>query len=375
VKIFFISHDASRTGGAILLLNLIQVLKESGSYEMAVLLRKGGPLEEEFLKLVKTFIWNKEVRSGKNYFKRMLQKAGNVKLPNEEIFIEIQKSDIIINNTITNGELLEVLTKEFHGKIFSYIHELRMASFRFATRNGINLTLRLSHKILTPSKSVKHYLEANYNVHSSKIFSLPYYLPNKRSKEQDYFYKEKNLDALVLGSCGTLEWRKGVDIFISVATYLKSINQLNNFKFIWKGVNEDSKEYLQCLHDVELGGLKNHLTFLPSSDEMNSFYSSIDLFFLPSREDPYPLVVLEAASYAKPTICFQDAGGAPEFVEEGGGTAVPYLDIKCVADLLLKYKNKPDLIVENGKKAKLHAEMLHQNVSSILEQFAQIVNS
>ena len=53
---------------------------------------------------------------------------------------------------------------------------------------------------------------------------------------------------------------------------------------------------------------------------------------LTSREDPYPLVCLEAAAVAKPIVCFAGAGGMPEFVEEDCGFVVPYLDIMAMAD-------------------------------------------
>jgi hypothetical protein len=38
-------------------------------------------------------------------------------------------------------------------------------------------------------------------------------------------------------------------------------------------------------------------------------------------------VCLEAAALGKPIICFGDAGGMPEFIEEVCELVVPYLDI------------------------------------------------
>ena len=56
-----------------------------------------------------------------------------------------------------------------------------------------------------------------------------------------------------------------------------------------------------------------------------------DIHLLPSREDPYPLVVLDAAAFAIPTVCFSDAGGTPEFVEDDCGYCVPYGDLLVMA--------------------------------------------
>ena len=38
-KILFISHDATRTGAPILLLNLLRLLKETGVYQISILLK------------------------------------------------------------------------------------------------------------------------------------------------------------------------------------------------------------------------------------------------------------------------------------------------------------------------------------------------
>ena len=70
-----------------------------------------------------------------------------------------------------------------------------------------------------------------------------------------------------------------------------------------------------------------------------------------SREDPYPLVCLEAASVGKPIICFADAGGMPEFVEEDCGFVVPYLDIDGFAARVIELSSSPDLLTRMSANA------------------------
>ena len=55
-SILFISNEASRTGAPILLLHLIRWILENTSIRCSVLLGHGGPIEDDFRKLVPT--WN-----------------------------------------------------------------------------------------------------------------------------------------------------------------------------------------------------------------------------------------------------------------------------------------------------------------------------
>ena len=60
-----------------------------------------------------------------------------------------------------------------------------------------------------------------------------------------------------------------------------------------------------------------------------------------SREDPFPLVAIEAASLGKPIICFENASGIPELMDGKGGFVVPYMNIDEMMNKIIKlYENK-----------------------------------
>lgn len=379
MKIFFISHDASRTGAPLLLLDLIQLLNESGEYECSVLLKNGGVLSAEFVKVANTFIWNNpEPNLHKiNRLHRLLYNYSSRKAEAKrktEIIKEVRKSAVIINNTITNGELLQIITTGFQGRVISYIHELKMASSRFATHHGIALTILFSHRFITPSHAVKLYLETEYRVSPNQVFVLNSYVPQKIWSIDDNEANYRKIK-FTIGGCGTIDWTKGIDIFVSVARYLLSLDLHKQFAFIWKGGNVNSIEYERCYHDIQKSGLNHIITLIPADGKMASFYNQIDIFLLSSREDSYPLVVLEAASFGKPIICFENAGGAPEFIQKDAGSIIPYLDVLSLAKVLLEYQQNPKLVLQKGKNAKIRMNMLHQNKSLILEQFKQIIKN
>jgi len=73
---------------------------------------------------------------------------------------------------------------------------------------------------------------------------------------------------------------------------------------------------------------------------------------LVSREDPFPLVCLEAASLGKPIVCFDKAGGMPEFVEDDCGFIVPYLDTEAMAEKIIELIKNPELRQRLGERAR-----------------------
>lgn len=375
-KIVFISHDGSRTGAPILLLNIIKLIKETGKYELVTVFKNGGPIEEEYQEVVKTYTWNKLIKRPlpKGIIQRVKNKFWPIdhdQLNKHSIVSEITDADYIINNTITNGELLEILTQNFKGKVISYIHELKMSVMKYATIEDVDKTIQLSHQFITPSLAVKHFLNENFSVPVEKISVLNSYINLSSTPASENNNSNK---MFTVGSCGTIELRKGTDLFVAVAKYLKTNKPGLNISFLWKGMNGDNETLHQIRNDIKKAKLEDVVRFIPSDNDMDSFYKEIDVFLLASREDPYPLVVLEAASYGKPIICFDNAGGAPEFVQDDAGTVVEYLDIIGLANAVDTYQKNPDLVKQKGKVAKEKVQKKHQDKNLVLAQLNQMLN-
>ena len=70
--------------------------------------------------------------------------------------------------------------------------------------------------------------------------------------------------------------------------------------------------------------------FTGQVDDSAQYLKVADIFVLPSREDPFALVALEAADCGLPIVCFDKAGGIPDFVAEEAGYAVPLEDLESM---------------------------------------------
>jgi glycosyltransferase involved in cell wall biosynthesis len=79
---------------------------------------------------------------------------------------------------------------------------------------------------------------------------------------------------------------------------------------------------------------------------------------MPSWEEPFSLVALEAVATAKPVVATR-AGGVPEFVLGGEtGLLIPPRDPQALAEALIKLIDNPQLACAMGQKGRLRVEKL-----------------
>jgi glycosyltransferase involved in cell wall biosynthesis len=102
------------------------------------------------------------------------------------------------------------------------------------------------------------------------------------------------------------------------------------------------------------------------------YFAAADVFVLTSREDPHSLVCPEAAALERPTVCFEGAGGAPEFVEEDCGFVVPYLDIMVMADRVVSLPDSLDLRIAIGSAAR-HKVAQRHNINEAAPRITEII--
>ena len=137
-KILFISHDDTRTGAPILLLNLKKAITiVNGDIEVDFLIKNC------FNQLITSFqdSWlTISLTDGRKrvLLKRIIQRFLPFSKVNEfERKIKLDTYDFILSNTITNGDILPTIRKIYKGVIVSYIHELEMASSFFTNEYDI----------------------------------------------------------------------------------------------------------------------------------------------------------------------------------------------------------------------------------------------
>lgn len=377
-NILFVSHDANRAGAQILLLRFLRLLKGNQHFQFSVLLKDGGMMENEFKEIAQTYFWkNPNLFQKSSFLSKLYQKfnsKGDYQL-NLLNNLKRQKFDLIVSNTVTNGDIMPILA-QLEIPITTYVHELEMGIQQYTKPEYFQNVKSLSKSFIACAVSVKENLILNHQIDTSLIKVLPSLLPasalNYRVEKSvnDKLRMKYNipLNAFLIGGMGTVDLRKGVDIFLHAANKLKTDSTIF---FLWVGGQETETDYKNFLIDKSRLGLEN-VFFQPSVNNPLDFMSIFDVFFVSSREDPYPLVVLEAALLSKPIICFDKAGGAKDFVEQDCGAVIEYLDVDETVEKIVELKQNQLLREQMGICGRKKVLERH-NQTSAFQTFVEIL--
>lgn len=309
---------------------------------------------EEFRSICPTVIW----RNTERVFAAM---PVGVRAKVEARLLKLQLwgrfYDLVYLNTASTASHMPVLSRLTKSTLW-HIHELEYAIRKSMSDQQRRQLLPLATRIIAVSNCVRDTLISEFGVYSNVIdvvngfVSVPCASLEEAQSLRKRIHREFNWpdDAFVIGGCGALGWRKGSDVFLQVAECLLRSTSRDRTRLLWVGGGSADEE-LRFRHDVRALGLEGYCCYVPSTPAVMNYYYAMDVFALTSREDPFPLVMLEAASRDLPIVCFAGSGGAPEFVGDECGCTVRYLDVPAFAECLKGFINSPELCRKYGAAA------------------------
>ena len=382
-KILFVSHDANRAGSQLLLLQLLRLLKERG-VPMHLLLCNGGTLEDDFAQTITITRLYQQDSVSENFISGKILKKINLhrlyeqhsaQKENDRIIQELEAQNIglVFVNSIANARVYyETLRFLHHLPLVLFVHELAMSAKIYTHEKHLSFLLNKTDHLIAVSKAVANYYVKKYDFpiqHVSTFTLIDHDHVDERLKTVQTQLLEKTYripsDAIVVGGCGNAEWRKGNDIFNWIArTVIKKTTPLPVY-FVWVGAGPQHDIYDLIESDIRQMGLSDRIILIPPTPQALDYINRFDILLLSSREDPYPLVVLEAALQEIPVVCFEDAGGAPELIEADAGFVVPYLDIPAASDAVIQLVLDPGLRQIMGEKARKKVLDRHNTEKSI----------
>lgn len=354
MKILFVSHAANRSGAPLVLLELLRYLKRETTHQATILCLRDGSLREEFARVA-------DVLSPSAPFVRASKIAAARRRINDWDFgptgqldtaawalerLNGRQSrararhiaadfDLIYQNSVASGDVLLALEPMLRAApLLTHVHELEWAIDGLGS--AWDEVKKRSNAFIAASEAVKTHLVEARGIAAEKIETVHEFLDFeslRTDREAARIELRARLrlpsEAFLVGGCGTMEWRKGADFWAQLAAQISD----SRVHFVWLGGQKNTLSR-QIEFDLERFGARNRVHFLPPTSNTAPFFAALDAFALTSREDPFPLVALEAAAQNVPVMCFEGAGGASELVANDAGFVAPYGDVAAMARAL-----------------------------------------
>ena len=244
----------------------------------------------------------------------------------------------------------------FHGADITIIESttcLERLIWHFILRNSDGL-VACSHSLANRISAIFPDLSASVKVIHNGLDPLAF----EAEQDQEACLPTELVGADFVLNVGTYEHKKGQDVLLEAFRELSGSRP--NLKLVLIGRRTPILDELQ--QAAENMGIKDRTVFvedLPHS-KIVPFFKAATMFALPSRKEPFGIVVLEAGAFGLPVVASR-VGGLPEILTSPDlGILVDPDDPSALASAMLKFLNEPEWARGIGENLRRH---VHCNFS------------
>jgi glycosyltransferase involved in cell wall biosynthesis len=296
------------------------------------------------------------------------------------IFLKKEKFDIVHCHTSKGGFIgrlaaklagAKIIIYSPHGDIFEgYFCKLATDFFilleKFAARftdKIINLTKIEIERFLEHGIGTRRQLKQIYNGINIKYYERAM---TSNLKKRDEFGLGK--DDFVCATVGRLVPVKGHTYLIKAIQ--KVVKVIPEAKFLFVGDGEIKSKLSEEIKSLDL---QENIFMLGSRNDIATILSCINVFLLPSLNEGFGMVLIEAMAARKPVIA-TNVGGIPEVVKDGEtGILVPLKDPEAFSSAIIKLYNNPELSRRMGQAGYSRARNLF-DIKTTVREFEDLYN-
>ncbi len=311
-----------------------------------------GPNKQEFNKAVKS-------KNIKNIFSEIIKAI-------KTLYLKYKLNIEAIKNI--NSDYI-ITTRAFHSKLVGKF--AKKSIVKIATEhNHHNNDKKYVRKVVNSVRSFDYFIAVSQGMYKfykdrltkAKCIYIPNvidYIPDVDSK------KDKN----TIISIGRLSKEKGFTDLISVLNIVKQ--QIPDIKLHLIG---DGEEKDAIKNKIDSLGLQDNVImhgFL-NKEQIEEYMLDSSVYVMTSHTESFGLVLLEASSYAIPSVAFDSAAGAKELINRNNGVLISNRDKYSMARAivnLLHNKDKLNRLGDNAKKGvlKYSKESVYRDWISLLK--------
>lgn len=320
-RILFFTPYATRTGSEMMLLYILKKIDRS-RFDVGIVSFANGELLAEFPDDIPVHIAPRKFS--------VLQKVSfhlgmNPTIRHLRKLARDFKADFWYVNTTMIPETI-VVAREFSIKVITHFHEMPL-TYAYLSGPDFKSIVDYSHLLIGCSQKT---CDAMVDAGGRNVGLLYSFIDSSLVKKNES--RTAELKARLGIPAGAYVWvlsgmtseRKGFDMLPDIARELDD----ENVHLIWVGgrIDDGLVYYTEQRCRNNGSATKIHLVGKQKEDYYN-YLNMGNGFLLTSRQDPFPLVMIEAALLGKPIVSFP-SGGVSEFIKEGMGVVTDDLSVK-----------------------------------------------
>lgn len=343
MRILFIGHEAKRTGAPLVLIDVIKWFAKE-KHDCDLLLLNGGELENEYSLVCKNIYLAKHRSLVERGLDKVLSRDPSIATV-KKIYRRLKHKnyDMIYANTVVSLSVAAELKKKMHVKTVLHVHELEYAISIQAGLDSFNRKSKSIDLFVAVSNAVKNNLVSNFSLTPNSIKVLYPFPKAIKLSLGDNIQSELDISdkTFVIGGAGQMSWTKGVDIFMLIAKEFSKRAKTNDYKFVWVGgfplTQRENEQFKTELKKLEIP----NIYFTGHVNNTFDYFKYFSVFLMTSKEESLSLVAMESAMLKKPTVYFENSGGANEWIDQDCGVKVPFCDVSRTVDELLRLYDNP----------------------------------
>jgi O-antigen biosynthesis protein len=347
--VLFVSHELTHTGAPHMVLEAAKAVKAAGGFPVVVA-PADGPLRVAFEEEKIVTIIDASLNARDSLFENFAKNF-----------------DIVVLSTFVLKGLAEQLVRNNELPIIWWLHE----SAALATLSDVSIDIW--HRVTAVCNSR---YSSSFLPPSVKAEILTYGIKDNKNEFNSAKPNEKFNFTLI----GTIEPRKGQDIFIDAISKLpSSIRSKCTFTLagkLWHGNHdfwEPLRKKLESIPSACYVGDVSHAEAL-------ALINACDVLVSSSRDEAFSIVAIEAAQFSRPTI-LSDHVGAREILGDSSSLVFPVENTLELRDKMIQLFSDRGRVLEMGIAARkiyetqLSAEVFSENFLDLIDKTLKNSNS
>lgn len=248
--------------------------------------------------------------------------------------------------------------------------DYRNSAVRLAVRRAM---VQAADACITNSQAGKAYLIEVLLAKADRVFAKPYEVPDPKALPEQTEATGLSVPQSqrpIFLFVGSVDSRKGLHLLLEACAILEK-QQCHDYTLLVVGDGPQREELESFCQNRDLAERVKWLGRLDYG-QLGVFFRGADVFVLPTLEDTWGVVVLEAMVLGKPILCSKWAGAAEMVVEGENGYIFDPYNPEAVAETMSCFIKHPDLITSMGHKSQ---QLMAQHTSGAAGQFLAKVAS